>query len=417
MPKIKLTESNVRTLPLAATKAEVLVADSETPGLKLRLRRGSDGETLRTFVFQFSRSGQRNKSPKLKLGDVGGIALADARQQTRERNGQLARGEDPIQQKAAAKIRQAQTVESLYPRYLKFKQLHLRKRSLVEVVRHLSVYAQPLHALPVERVTRRDVATLKATIAESSGWATSIRMGSSLSGFFAWLMSEGLVESNPVSGTTTVELPPRSRVLRSDELRLIWVNLQEGSDYCAIIKLLMLLGARASEISQLQWHEIRGDTIELAPERVKNHRPHSIPLPPLACDIIEKLPRRMSWDNTPRAHVFGTRSASAGFNAWGWEKEELDKRIVGSTGQALAPWVVHDIRRSFSTHLNEHNICPPHVVEACLGHVGYQSAVAATYNRASYQSERRRAVTLWSEMLAAWVEGKTSNVVALQQPA
>jgi len=171
-------------------------------------------------------------------------------------------------------------------------------------------------------------------------------MGSSLSGFFAWLMSEGLVESNPVSGTTTVKLPPRSRVLRSDELRLIWVNLQEGSDYCAIIKLLMLLGARASEISQLQWHEIRGDTIELAPERVKNHRPHSIPLPPLACDIIEKLPRRMSWDNTPRAHVFGTRSASAGFNAWGWEKEELDKRIVGSTGQALAPWVVHDIRHA-----------------------------------------------------------------------
>jgi integrase len=429
MRKIKLTEANVRSFALAASENDVFISDTEARGLKLRLRRGKNDETLRAYYHQFSRIGHKNKSPKSRLDDVGGITLADARQIVRERNGQLARNEDPIQQKADAKIKQAQTVESLLPRFMNFKRSHLRKRSIVEMTRHLFIYARPLHALPIEKVTRREVAVLKAGVAEAiaqsrrgragkvSGWATSDRMGSSLSGFFVWCMQQGLIETNPASFTTTAKETPRSRVLTPDELRLIWINLEEGSDYCAIIKLLMLLGSRASEIAQLRWDEVRGDTIELPAERVKNGRPHTITLPLLACDIVERLPRRVNWDGSPRAHVFGTRSASAGFNAWGWEKQQLDQRIAGSTGQALASWVVHDLRRSFSTHLNEHNICAPHVTEALLGHVGYQSTVAPTYNRASYQSERRRAVTLWSEMLAAWIEGKTSNVMPLQRPA
>ena len=417
MSKIRLTESTLRTLPRPSDKGEKLFADTEAPGLKLRLRRGSDGETLRSLWFHFSRSGQRYKSPKIKLGDVGGITLADARQRVRELNGQLTRGEDPILQKATARIRQAQTVESLIPRFLAFKQTSLRKRSLVEVTRHLTVYAQPLYPLPVERVTRRDIAALKANIAKSSGGPSSNRMGTSLNGFYVWLMSEGYVESNPCSGTTTAREAARSRVLLPEELRSIWLNLGEGTDFSALIKLLALTGCRRNELAQLKWDEIRGDTIELAAARVKNGRPHSIGLSALARDIIERLPRRTNRNGSPRPFVFGSRSDTAGFNAWGWEKPKLDARIAGATGTALPAWRVHDLRRSFSTYLNEYNLAPPHIVEACLGHVGFQSNVAATYNRAAYQSERRQAMERWGELLSSWIEGKTSNVVTLARPA
>jgi integrase len=408
MRKLKLSEANVRSLTLDANEIDIFIGDTEAPGLKLRLRRGKNGETLRSYWHQFSRSGHKNKSPKAKLHDVGGITLADARQQTRERNGQLARGEDPVEARATAKLKQTQTVGSLLPRYLAFRRSSLRARSFNEVQRHLIKYAEVLHALPIEKLTLRDVAALKATIAEVHGGPSSNRWRSSMSGFFAWLMSEGLVQLNPVSGTTTVRETTRSRVLLPEELRAIWINLEEGTNFCAIIRLLMLLGSRAGEISQLRWSEVHGDTIELAAERVKNHRPHTIVLSPLACDILEQIPRRT---NCP--FVFGTGR----FNNWHTAKSKLDERIARS-GQAIAPaWVIHDLRRSFSTYLNEHDLAAPHVVEALLGHVGYQSAVAATYNRARHLSERRRAVTLWSEMLSSWVAGKTSNVVTLQRPA
>jgi hypothetical protein len=183
MRKIKLTEANVRSLTLGADETDVFIHDTETRGLKLRLRRSSSGETLRSYCHQFSRSGdKKNKSPKSKIADVGAITLADARQRARELNGQLARNEDPVLAKATAKLKQAQTVESLLPRYLKFKQPHLRTRSFNEVQRHLIEYAAPLHALPVEKLTPRDVAVLKATIAEKRGGPTSNRWKSSMSG-------------------------------------------------------------------------------------------------------------------------------------------------------------------------------------------------------------------------------------------
>ena len=47
-------------------------------------------------------------------------------------------------------------------------------------------------------------------------------MRTSLSAFFAWCVSEGLLESNPVTGSTRPADPPvRDRVLKHAELRAI----------------------------------------------------------------------------------------------------------------------------------------------------------------------------------------------------
>jgi integrase len=415
MQKTKLTETNIRTFALPANKAESLVADTEVPGLKLRLRRGNDGGMRRSFVFQFSRSGQKNKSPKLKLGDVGGTALADARKLAREHIGALARGQDPVMDRQAAKIKQAETFQAILPRYLNFKRSRLRTGSFAEVQRHLAVYAQPLHPMPIEKITRRDIATVKAAITEDSGRTSSNRMRTSLCGFFRWCVQEGLLETNVVLNTTVEKEERRSRVLAPWELALVWNHVGEEGDFSAIIRLLMLLGARASEISQLQWHEVHGDLIELAPERVKNAKPHEIPLPPAACDIIERLPRRTNPDGSPRDFVFGI--GVGGFDGFHVCKQRLDRRIAEATGKPLAPWRVHDIRHSFSTHLNEIGVAP-HIVEVQLGHIsGFRAGVAGRYNHAAYRSERRRALELWAETLLAWVAGKTTKVVTLRQPA
>jgi hypothetical protein len=56
----------------------------------------------------------------------------------------------------------------------------------------------------------------------------------------------------------------------------------------------------------------------------------------------------------------------------------------------------------------------PHVVESVLGHVGHKSGVAGVYNRASYEREKRIALTRWAEHVLAAVEGRESNITPLR---
>jgi hypothetical protein len=79
----------------------------------------------------------------------------------------------------------------------------------------------------------------------------------------------------------------------------------------------------------------------------------------------------------------------------------------------IAPWVLHDLRRTMSTVMHERLGVQPHIVEACLNHVGgHQGGVAGTYNRSVYANEKRRAVDLWAAHVEAMVEGRESKVVA-----
>jgi hypothetical protein len=60
----------------------------------------------------------------------------------------------------------------------------------------------------------------------------------------------------------------------------------------------------------------------------------------------------------------------------------------------------------------------PHVVERCLAHVGHQSGVAGTYNKAEYIVEKRRALERWAEYVDAVVTGKSvkAQIVRLRRP-
>jgi len=45
----------------------------------------------------------------------------------------------------------------------------LKPRSLIEVERHLSNHAKPLHSLPVSKISRQEIADLLKALASNSG--------------------------------------------------------------------------------------------------------------------------------------------------------------------------------------------------------------------------------------------------------
>jgi integrase len=231
-------------------------------------------------------------------------------------------------------------------------------------------------------------------IAAKSGPIESNRVRSSLAAFFAWAIREGMLAANPAAGGSRAPERSRDRVLGDDELKAIWSATADDRDYSAVVRLLMLTGCRAAEIGELRWSEVDGNRISLPGLRTKNGREHAVPLSPAARAIIEARPRRGEF-------VFG-KNMDRPFTGWSVSKAELDARL----GTAVAHWTHHDLRRSFATKAADLGV-QPHIIEAVLNHVsGHKHGVAGVYNRSSYETQKRHALSAWADRLLAIVEGR-----------
>jgi integrase len=408
----KLTASSIRTLTLPPGVTDKVYFDSDLPGFGLRMRASGS----HSWMVQYAVAG---KTRRIVLGLASALDANKARATAKDLLLQVRLGRDPAGEKEQAKARLAESFAALLPRFLKRQHTRLKPRSYQETERHLQMHAKALHGRPIEAIDRRAIAGLLAEIAETRGPAAANRVRASLSAYLMWAAREGYIDSNPVAFTNqAVEKGARTRVLADDELRTIWLAL-EDDQYGAILKLLMLTGARRNEISDLTWSEIELDdaTITLPPARTKNKRPHVIPLSEPAHAILAAQPRRVNADGSERDQVFGLRSRKGGLQDWSGQKKRLDARITAARAGKPLDWTLHDFRRSISTALHERFGVPPHVVEVILAHVsGHKAGVAGTYNQAIYLDDRRRALERWGTHVMATVTGKsaTARIVPLR---
>jgi integrase len=404
----------ISALSLPAGKSDHLIPDGTVPGLALRLRKSGN----RTWIFQY-RVG--NKQRRMTLGSATVISVQEARHRATQLYANAKLGLDPAQRKQEGKLQALETVKAKLPLFLarqrdRVRDGHLRQSSYVEIERHLLVHAKRLHSKPLAGVSRRDVAALLSALTEKLSGATVNRVQTTLSGFFAWTVREGLIDNNPVAGTERREEGERTRLITDAELCDIWSALSEDA-YGDITRLLILSGARAREIGGLAWSEVdlMKRFITLPPERTKNRREHEIFLTDSALDILRARPRLTWSDGTPCDLIFGR--GKQGFNDWAGSKVDLDRRIdlarraVGT--DPMPEWTLHDFRRLISTAMHDRLGIMPHVVEAVLGHVGHQGGTAGRYNLALYRAEKAAALKRWAQMVSDVVEGREHKVVPL----
>jgi integrase len=387
---VKLTQSIANNLALPSGKTDAIFFDDDVPGLGLRLRGGGK----RSWVFQY---GIGAKQRRMTLGIAPALSLAAARKTATELHAKVRLGEDPAASKRDGQRRAADTVEATLRLYLPEKRQTLALNTCRSLERHLLRYAKPLHGLGVALVSRRDIGSLLAEVAASSGQPSANATRASLSAFFGWCMGRGLVEQNPVIGTHAARLQPRTRVLSRAELAAVWRACGDDA-YGAIVRLLILTGQRREEIGGLRFGEIGDEIIALPAGRAKNRRTHVIPLSAPAQAIIAAQPPRSEF-------VFGTQA----FVSWSWSKRLLDAAL----DTKLAPWTLHDLRRSVATGMAELGVAP-HIVEAVLNHVGHKAGVAGVYNRATYEKEKRIALATWAEHVLAAAEGRAASVVPMR---
>lgn len=245
------------------------------------------------------------------------------------------------------------TVEAVRA-YLEEAETRLRPNTLREYTRHLlKAPDRPLDAITKKDIDLNDPQAIKS-------WKV----------FYNWCLRNELTERNPFQYVPVV-FGQRSRVLTNDELRTLWhYAWPPYSDY---LKLLILTGQRRGQFDQF---EVREDTLYFPAEIMKGKIEHLIPATPLVLELVDRLEP---------------------FNGWSKAKVRCDLH-TGLTG-----YVVHDIRRTFST-LNAEIGTPLHVTEKILSHTsGSISGVSLIYNRHNYMKEMRKALRIYEDHIRAIV--------------
>lgn len=403
---MKFTKQTIAALSLPEGKPDHIEWDPDLPNFGVRLR--ASGKKVWVIFYRVGARQSRET-----LGDVRKIDLEAARSIAKKRFAEVTLGGDPASDRAKAKARDALKLGPLADRYLEIKQPVLRPNSYVASKRYLTQHFKPLHRLPIHNIQRRDIAVALGTIVKENGVTSAARARSALSAFFVWAIKEGVADINPVMGTNNPGegLTSRDRVLTADEILAIW-RASGDDDFGRIIRLLILTGCRRDEIGGLRWPEIDLDRamLNIPGTRSKNHHPLNLPLSPAALSILESAPRREG-----REYVFGGRGGA--FSAWSYATLALHTRIAETRGAALAPWRIHDIRRTVATGMAELG-AQPHIVETCLNHrSGHRRGVAGTYNRASYEREVRAALLMWADHVQSIVEGSERKVIPLRPVA
>jgi integrase len=424
---IMFTPAKVEALTLGPFENESIVFETDT-GLALRLRkRQGDKPPSKTFLACYVLNGKPLKKTLGKFPQRGPDWARVECYKIRENAGNGI-GPDAAEKEAAAEAARAssrKTLAEYVPIYLKLRTQSLGNRNRLapktyaEQARYLTgPYWEPLKELYLDAINKAMVAEqLNRIKTQSKSVAQSAR--SALFVLYTLAIEDGLAKDNPVKGTRypiNRRVDCRKRYLDPVELAALWRATSGDDQYSKLVRLLILTGCRRSEVGGMCWTEVDQATgiWTIPAARSKTRKPRALPLPAVALAILRSIERRDERDQ-----VFGVRGPN-GFELWDPNKKKLDEVL-----QLEQPWVLHDLRRTFITLLDEELETYGRGVRAITGHAedkddsgGRRDVDDDThnvvYNQSKYVQRKARILNKWCD----YVQGLAGeNVFSLKQAA
>ncbi|WP_295584466.1 integrase family protein [uncultured Lamprocystis sp.] len=432
MSKARLTDSRIAAF--IPTQGEWL-QDTETH-LAVRVRPSGS----KTFVF---RSALNYRDIRITIGEVGAVALPDARTKAQLWQGWIEDGRDPrevLRQQTADRI--AAQVALVTAAQVADREAHRREAPALEawdayvaarrpkwgahMIRdHERVsraggapytrgprptgddtkqfgILRPLLLLPLAQI---DGERVRAWLAEEAvrrptHAALAFRL---LRGFLNWCASHpefrDMICADACTARSVRDEIPKRRVkddcLQREQLRAWFTKVRAIPNpvISAFLQTALLVGARREEVAGLRWVDVQfqWNTIHLN-DKVDGER--VIPLTPYVASLLAALPHRNEW-------VFSSPAAASG---------RLQEPSIQHRRAALAAGVegltLHGLRRSFAT-LSEWVEVPVGIVAQIMGHK--PSATAEKH----YRRRPVDLLRLWHTKIEDWI----LTEAGIEQPA
>ena len=418
MPKIKW---NAKDIPAKARA----VGDERTQwtfeGIRgLTLDCLSNGERLWKARYQVYVGGKRverkfelgclDPEARRSIGDSDSGAVLTPGQARDRATAILARvdaGGDPWLEERTARrpANPVETFATLYADWLeRHSKVHNKSWQAYEGLynRHID---QRLGALPVAAIDRRQISAVLDDIAKNITGLQANKCQTLISSVFSWALDEGRINAHPSIGLRRRgEDKQRDRIMSDAELRKFWSAIStEPRNIANALRLLTLLGGRLAEVAEAEQDELALDTPQptwtLPARRVKNARPHVIPLPPKSVEVF----RSTLSDAGGSKFVFPAHRGHG----------PIAKSHISRQFQVVAKQIgMHDIRLHDQRHTVATNMAimgiPLDIRQLAQNQIsGRRQAIGSRYDQHDYAAEKRRAFELWEGRLLAIVEGRS----------
>ena len=358
-----------------------------------------------SFRYNYSINGRQETLTFGRYG-VGGITLAEAREQLGDAKKMVASGKSPAKEKARdkARVKDAETFGAWAEKWLRGYQMADSTRDM-----RRSVYGRELKPKfsnqKLVEITHEDLRALTDGIVERGAPATAVHVREIVLQVFRWAIERGQKIENPadlVRPTSIAKFEPRDRALTPNEIGLMYQYMERvgtSPTNRAAAKLLLLTMVRKSELTNATWSEISfSDALWTIPkERMKRRNVHLVFLSQQALDILIALKTFAGGSG----YVFPSRydsdvpMSSATLN----QVLTLTYKAAQKDGKSIGKFGPHDLRRTASTLLHEAGYNTDWI-EKCLAHE--QKGVRAVYNKAEYREQRAAMLQDWADMVSEW---------------
>lgn len=404
----KLTETRLKAWVRAG---KAIAGKSDGDGLTFTL----SGAGTASWTLRYRIGGRPRE---LTLGNYPDMSLGKARREARQKRADVDKLIDVAAEKRRDKAAKGQpgTVDELAEKFLaqiirsKYRDPKrvegLFNRDVLPVIGHLSV--KDVAASDVDRLLRRIVSDERPTVANDA-----LRLVRQM---FAFGRKRGIVSGNPAADFDLDDAggheEARERRLSRQEITALCEAMRKAGvkfsrDNQIAVMLLLALGVRKMELLAARWEEfdLEAGIWKLSADCSKTGTGQEIPLAEPVREWLRELQIRAAGSS----YVFPARRTSKRFPHVG--PDTLNAALHSLT-HGLAPFTVHDLRRTTRTFLASLGVATD-VAERCLNHK--LRGIEGIYNRHDYFEERKAALAQLAALLVALESGKEFKVVPIRE--